>query len=97
MEEDVITEAVPAAETEVTGAESVPIADMETAGTTAAVAVETEAADAKAAARWPDISSFLPGSLWLCAVPVILLLFLWLFYPVILVLICIILALWWLG
>ena len=51
----------------------------------------------EAAARWPDASAWLPGSLWLHAVPVILLLFLWLFYPVILVLICIILALWWLG
>jgi hypothetical protein len=57
-----------------------------------------EAADVAAAERWPNVSAWLPGgSVWLYAVPVILLLFLWLFYPVVLVLICIILALWWLG
>lgn len=50
------------------------------------------------AARLPDIGSWLPGgSIWLYAVPVILLLFLWLFYPVILILVCVILMLWLLG
>lgn len=65
----------------------------------AETAAEAGTADAEEAeARWPDVAAFLPGvNLWLYAVPVILLLFLWLFYPVILVLICIILALWWLG
>jgi hypothetical protein len=52
---------------------------------------------AEAAARLPDVTAWLPGNMWLYAVPVILLLILWVFYPVILVLICIILALWWLG
>ncbi len=50
------------------------------------------------AARLPDIASCLPGgSVWLYAVPVILLLFLWLFYPAILILVCVILMLWLLG
>lgn len=47
------------------------------------------------AARLPDVTSWLPcGSIWLYAVPVILLLFLWLFYPAILILICVIFMLW---
>jgi hypothetical protein len=54
-----------------------------------------EAVEAETAARLPDVAGWLPDNMWLYAVPVILLLFLWLFYPVILVLICIILALWW--
>jgi len=59
---------------------------------------EADVAVDEATARWPDVGSWLPGgSVWLYAVPVILLLFLWLFYPVVLVLICIILAIWWLG
>jgi len=47
--------------------------------------------------RLPNVGSWLPGgSVWLCAIPVILLLFLWLFYPVVLILIaCIIFLLWW--
>lgn len=50
------------------------------------------------AARLPDIASWLPGgSIWLYAVPVILLLFLWLFYPAILILACLILILWLLN
>lgn len=50
------------------------------------------------AARLPDIASWLPGgSVWLYAVPVILLLFLWLFYPAILILVCVILMLWLLS
>ncbi|MDR7868594.1 MAG: hypothetical protein RIN56_17485 [Sporomusaceae bacterium] len=50
------------------------------------------------AARLPDIESWLPGgSIWLYAVPIILLLFLWLFYPAILILACVILMLWLLG
>jgi len=45
--------------------------------------------------RLPEFSSWIPcGSVWLYAIPVILLLFLWLFYPVILILIVIILVLW---
>lgn len=68
-------------------------ASCEAAGPEEAAAADPE----EAAARWPDVSALMPGSLWLYTVPVILLLFLWLFYPVILVLICIILALWWLG
>jgi hypothetical protein len=75
----------------------------EEAGEEAAVGGEPEGAAnpeaAKAeAARWPELSSWLAGgSLWLYAVPVILLLVLWLFYPVILILVCIILLLWLLG
>lgn len=50
------------------------------------------------AARVPDIASWLPcGCIWLYAVPVILLLFLWLFYPAILILVCVILMLWLLS
>ena len=50
------------------------------------------------AARLPDVASWLPGgSIWLYAVPVILLLFLWLFYPAILILACVILMLWLLS
>jgi len=60
-------------------------------------AANPEAAETEAA-RWPELSSWLPdGSLWLYAVPVILLLVLWLFYPAILILVCIILMLWLLG
>lgn len=60
-------------------------------------AANPEAAEAEAA-RWPELSSWLPGeSLWLYAVPVILLLILWLFYPAILILVCIILMLWLLN
>ncbi len=50
------------------------------------------------AARLPDIATWLScGSFWLYAIPVILLLFLWLFYPAILILVCLILILWLLG
>jgi len=60
--------------------------------------LEADGAADEETARGPDVGPWLPGgSVWLYAVPVILLLFLWLFYPVVLVLICIILAIWWLG
>lgn len=49
-------------------------------------------------ARFPDFMSWLPGgSVWLYSVPVIILLLLWLLYPVALILIiCAILWLFWL-
>lgn len=60
-------------------------------------AADPEAAET-AAARLPELSSWLTGgNLWLYAVPVILLLVLWLFYPAILILVCIVLLLWLLG
>lgn len=47
--------------------------------------------------RFPAIASWLPGGdIWLYSVPVIILLLLWLLYPVALILIiCVILWLWW--
>ncbi len=70
----------------------------DTAGAATVESQSPEAAGevtAEAVTRLPDMTAWLPENMWPYAVPVILLLFLWLFYPVILVLICIILALWW--
>lgn len=77
-----------------------PVIEAPAAEDIAASCPETDVAanTGETADRWPDVAAWLPGeNMWLYAVPVIVLLFLWLFYPVILVLICIILALWWLG
>ncbi|MDT8902511.1 hypothetical protein [Anaeroselena agilis] len=68
------------------------------AGTDAFAAADGGEAAESGAARLPDISSWLPGgSIWLYAIPLVLLLFLWLFYPAILILACIILFLWLLS
>lgn len=72
------------------------VADIAAGAAAESVAPEGSATDAPA--RFPDVTSWLPGDgIWLYSVPVIILLLLWLLYPVAFILIiCVILWLWWL-
>jgi hypothetical protein len=65
---------------------------------TEAVAGEAQAEAEEETARFPDLASWLPGeNIWLFAVPIIIILLLWILYPVAFILIiCVILWLWWL-